>query len=177
MGARSRRVAREAVLPAWPRNSPAVERPNAFRGRETKPCVNPTQFSRPRFDPCAAGGGTRVALAYVISPPAGFVSADLADAALECIALARALRLAEWVGPGRQLTSSGVLRPAAAAEACQVLGIELPGGRLRSALDVDELMRDWTVALDADLIAFNGRTSGPRRSGGAAPRHHRERCR
>jgi hypothetical protein len=98
-----------------------------------------------------------VALAYVISPPAGFVSAGLADAALECTALARALRLAEWVGPGRQLTSSGVLRPAVAAEACQVLGIELPGARLRSALDVDELMRDWTVALDADLIAFNGR--------------------
>jgi hypothetical protein len=85
------------------------------------------------------------------------VSAEFVDAALGCAALVRARRLAEWVGAGRQLTSSGVLRPAAALEACRVLGIRLPGARLRSALDADELMQDWTVAVDAGFIAVDGR--------------------
>lgn len=96
-------------------------------------------------------------LASVIPPSPAAVSADLADAALSCTALARARRLAEWVGPGRELTSSGVLRPALAAEACQVLGIPLPKARLRSALDVDELMRDWTAAVDAGFVVADGR--------------------
>jgi hypothetical protein len=96
-------------------------------------------------------------LLSVIAPFAGVVSADLADAALACTALARARKLAEWVGPGRELTSSGVLRPAAAAEACRALGIPLPGTRLRSALDVDVLMRDWEAALDAGFVVADGR--------------------
>ncbi|HCU95475.1 MAG TPA: hypothetical protein DHU96_23290 [Actinobacteria bacterium] len=96
-------------------------------------------------------------MASVIPPSPVVVSADLADAALGCTALVRARKLAEWVGPGRELTSTGVLRPAVAAEACQVLGISLPGARLRSALDVDELMRDWTVAVDAGFLAADGR--------------------
>jgi hypothetical protein len=85
------------------------------------------------------------------------VSADLAAAALGCPALARARKLAEWVGPGRELTSTGVLRPAVAAEACRALGIQLPGGRLRSALDVDELMRAWMTAIDAEFVVVDGR--------------------
>jgi hypothetical protein len=93
----------------------------------------------------------------VISPSAGAVSADLADAALACTALACARELAEWVGPGRELTSRGVLRPAAAAEACRALGIAFPGPRLRSALDVDELTRDWTAAVDAGFVVTVGR--------------------
>ena len=48
--------------------------------------------------------------------------------------------LAEWIGggadTGRELTTTGVLRPAVAAEACRALGIELPSGKLRSAKDV-----------------------------------------
>ncbi len=93
----------------------------------------------------------------VIAPSAGVVSADLADAALACTALARARKLAEWVGPGRELTSSGVLRPAVAAEACRALGISLPGTRLRSALDVDVLMQDWVAALNAGFVVADGR--------------------
>jgi hypothetical protein len=82
---------------------------------------------------------------------------DLASAALGCTALSRARKLAEWVGPGKELTTRDVLRPGVAAEACRALGIELPGTRLRSALDVDELMQDWTVALYAGFIMIDGR--------------------
>ncbi|HYZ54697.1 MAG TPA: plasmid pRiA4b ORF-3 family protein [Streptosporangiaceae bacterium] len=85
-------------------------------------------------------------------PQPSLVSSELAEAALSCVPLARARELATWVGSGRELTSSGVLRPAAAAEACRVLGIELPPGRLRTAKDVPELMRDWEVAVTAGFI-------------------------
>jgi len=83
-------------------------------------------------------------------PPAA--TPELAEAALNCVALSRARKLAEWIGASRQLTSSGVLKPALAMEACSALGIELPPGRLRTALDVDELMRDWEVACSAGYI-------------------------
>ena len=76
---------------------------------------------------------------------------------MSCAAMARARRLAEWVGPGRVLTASGVLRPAEAAQACRDLGIQLPGPRLRSALDVAELMRDWATAAAAGLLEIDGR--------------------
>ena len=82
---------------------------------------------------------------------------DLASAALGCTALSRARKLAEWVGSGQELTTREVLRPGVAAQACRALGIELPGARLRSALDVDELMVDWTVAVDAEFIVISGR--------------------
>jgi hypothetical protein len=98
-----------------------------------------------------------VGLADVIPPTPALVSTDLADAALRCDALVRARRLADWVGSGRELTATGVLRPAAAAEACQALGISLPNARLRSALDVGELMRDWTIAADAGFVVIDGR--------------------
>ncbi|HEY2580023.1 MAG TPA: plasmid pRiA4b ORF-3 family protein [Streptosporangiaceae bacterium] len=90
-------------------------------------------------------------------PSPAVVSDELAQAALECPALSRAHRLAGWVGSGKELTASGVLRPAAAVEACQVLGISLPKARLRSALDVDELMRVWLVALEAGFVVSDGR--------------------
>ncbi len=90
-------------------------------------------------------------------PSPAVVSAELADAALKCPALSHARRLAEWVGPGKELTSSGVPKPAAAVEACRVLGISLPKARLRSALDVDELMRTWLVALAAGFVVSDGR--------------------
>src|ERR1700735_5785521 len=92
----------------------------------------------------------------MISPSAVAVSADLADAALGCTALVRARKLAEWVGPGKELTSTGVLRPALAAEACRALAIELPAGRLRSALDVDDLMLDWAAAVDTGFVVGDG---------------------
>jgi Plasmid pRiA4b ORF-3-like protein len=85
------------------------------------------------------------------------VTPELAGAALSCAVLARARALAEWVGPGRTLTASGVLRPAEAVRACQDLGIEVPGPRLRSALDVDELMRGWLAAVAAGFLQIDGR--------------------
>jgi hypothetical protein len=90
-------------------------------------------------------------------PSAVVISPGLADAALSCQALIRARRLAGWAGPGRALTASGVLRPAEAAQACRDLGIELPGPRLRSALDVEELMRDWVTAATAGFLEIDGR--------------------
>lgn len=84
-------------------------------------------------------------------------SPELANAALSCAPLARALKLAEWVGQGKALTSSEVLRPAEAAQACRDLGIEFAGPRLRSALDVDELMRDWDAAVIAGFLRIEGR--------------------
>jgi pRiA4b ORF-3-like protein len=85
------------------------------------------------------------------------ISPELADAALSCQALTRARKLAGWVGPRRALTASGVLRPAEAAQACRDLGIELPGPRVRSALDVEELMRDWVTAAAAGFLEIDGR--------------------
>jgi hypothetical protein len=91
------------------------------------------------------------------APSAGVISPGLAEAALSCPALSRARRLAAWVGAGRTLTTSGVLRPAEAAQACRDLGIEVPGPRLRSALDVEELMRDWVTAAAAGFLEIDGR--------------------
>ncbi len=96
-------------------------------------------------------------MARVIPPSLADVAADLADAALACPALVRARKLAGWVGPGKELTSSGVLRPALVAEACGVLDIRLPRARVRSALDVHELMGDWAAAVDAGFIVAEGR--------------------
>jgi len=96
-------------------------------------------------------------LARVIPPSQADVAADLAEAALRCPALVRARKLAEWVGPGKELTSSGVLRPALVTEACRMMDIRLPRARVRSALDVHELMRDWATAVDAGFIVAEGR--------------------
>ena len=76
----------------------------------------------------------------------------LARTALTTVPLTRALALAQWTGAGRELTTSGVLRPAVAVEACRMLGIGVPSGKLRSAKDVPELDQAWAVALAADLV-------------------------
>jgi Plasmid pRiA4b ORF-3-like protein len=92
---------------------------------------------------------------------------ELAAVAQLSPAFARACELASWVGEGRTLTASGVLRPSEAVQACRALGIDLPGSRLRSALDVWELMRDWTAAVAAGLIEVDGRQAwaAPERPG------------
>ncbi len=77
---------------------------------------------------------------------------DLARTALTAVPLNRALALAQWTGASRELTTTGVLRPAVAVEACRMLGIEVPSGKLRSAKDVPELDQAWAVALAADLV-------------------------
>jgi Plasmid pRiA4b ORF-3-like protein len=89
-------------------------------------------------------------------PQPSAVTPELAEAALNGVALSRARKLAEWIGAGQQLTSSGVLKPALAIEACRVLGIELPPGRLRTALDVNELMQAWEVACFTGYIIPSG---------------------
>src|ERR1700746_3955458 len=90
-------------------------------------------------------------------PSAAVISPELAGAALSCAALVRARELAEWVGSGRTLTSSGVPRPAEAAQACRDLGITLKGPKLRSALDVEELMQYWVTAAAAGFLEIDGR--------------------
>jgi len=83
------------------------------------------------------------------------ITPELAAAALSCPPLDRARRLAEWIGAdpaGRALTSSGVLKPALATQACRALGIELPPGKLRSAKDLPELSLDWAMATFAGFI-------------------------
>lgn len=79
---------------------------------------------------------------------------DLAASALAAVPLARACCLAAWIGDGRELTGTGVLRPAIAAEACAAIGIELAPGvsRLRSARDVAELHQAWEAAVAAGLV-------------------------
>lgn len=90
------------------------------------------------------------------TPSTVMFSPELADAAWSCPALARARRLAGWVGPGRTLTARGVLRPPEAVQACRDLGIELARPRLRSALDVEELMQDWVTAAAAGFLEIDG---------------------
>ena len=89
---------------------------------------------------------------------------DLARAALATESLRRALDLAEWIGgagTSRELTTTGVLRPAVVGEACRALGIELPSGKLRSAKDVEELQRAWEVAVAGDLVLIGGNRVTP----------------
>jgi hypothetical protein len=105
----------------------------------------------------AMAQGGRVVSGCVAEHSPVVITPELADAALSCAALTRARALAEWVGSGRTMTASGVLRPAEAVQACRDLGIEVPGPRLRSALDVDELMRDWLTAAAAGFLQIDGR--------------------
>jgi hypothetical protein len=77
---------------------------------------------------------------------------QLASAARSCPVLTAARTLAEWIGEGRPVTTRGVLKPAAAVEACALLGIELPTRRPRSALDIDALMMAWAAASAAGFI-------------------------
>jgi hypothetical protein len=87
------------------------------------------------------------------------ITKELAQAALACQPLSQALKLAEWVGDGKAITASQVLRPAEVAEACAALGITLPHGKkkVRSAQDVPELDAAWDVARNAGLITLNAK--------------------
>lgn len=82
-----------------------------------------------------------------------------ADAARRCVAVEQARCLASWVGTGRPVTTTGVLRRADVPAAARVLGISAPS-RVRSAGDVIALHRAWTAAVGAGLIAItNGQAS------------------
>jgi hypothetical protein len=91
-----------------------------------------------------------------VSTPPSAALAELAKTAFHCEPMARARRLASWVGGHRTLTAKGVLRPKDATQACLDLGIDFGGRRFRSALDVDELMRDWVTALAAGFVVVDG---------------------
>ena len=99
----------------------------------------------------------------------------------------RLLRLAEWVGDGKEITGTSVLRPALAREAYDVLGLgdwqlaqlrrEYPDERLggvakvgldawiaermeqrwRSAADCEELHRLWLGAVGSGLVLLEGK--------------------
>src|SRR5580692_9342146 len=85
------------------------------------------------------------------------VTPELAEAALASHLFGDAIRLAEWIGDGKEVTSSGVLRPALAREACELLGIELPEGKVHSAGDIESLDTLWEIAQDAGLVTVSGK--------------------
>lgn len=82
---------------------------------------------------------------------------ELARAASTAPSFAAALTLARWVGRGRPVTATGVLRLAPAAEAALLLGIDEPVAGVRSARDVEPLHHVWSIACAAGLIEV-GRT-------------------
>ena len=106
-----------------------------------------------------------------MSPSAAVVSADLADAAVETTALTRARKLARWLGPGRELTSQGVLRSAAApdADAATMVSVirEVPPPVAQA------MARPWLDARSADaavreLLALAEAADGEQRAAALA---------
>lgn len=82
--------------------------------------------------------------------------ARVAEEATGCAVLRRAVALGKWAGPGgRALTSVGVLRKPDVPAACAAIGIALPE-RFRSAGDIQDLHRAWTVAMALGLLAVDG---------------------
>src|SRR5580698_2205521 len=82
------------------------------------------------------------------------VTPELASAALASPLLADAIKLAEWIGDGKEVTAEGELPPALAIEACELLGIELP----EDATDDDYLEAQaavWETAQEAGFITLN----------------------
>jgi hypothetical protein len=91
------------------------------------------------------------------------MSAQVAEEAAACAMLRRAVALGQWAGPGgRALTSVGVLRKPDVPAACATIGVALPE-RFRSAGDIKDLHRPWTVAVALGLLAVDGgrAASGP----------------
>jgi hypothetical protein len=106
---------------------------------------------------------------------------ELAEAAGASLLVRRALALAGWVGSGRALTPSRVLRPADAVAAQEELGLAgglLPrsggvdaepaaaggggsGRRIRSAKDLPSLHPLWMACLAAGLIEVRGSKAHP----------------
>ncbi|WP_370948577.1 plasmid pRiA4b ORF-3 family protein [Amycolatopsis sp. cg5] len=80
---------------------------------------------------------------------------QVAQEALACPLLVAAQALAEWIGQGKPITGSWVLKPAAAIEACDLLGIETPARKLRSAGDIPQLVAVWTAARGAGFIELS----------------------
>ncbi len=119
------------------------------------------------FDEEPDGEDGAADLSPVRLPP----SAELAAAARACPLLASAQRLAEWLGPSRPLTGTGVLRLADARAVITELGLADAGceagearftlDSLRSARDFVPLDRLWIVAQVAGLVDVEGRRARP----------------
>jgi hypothetical protein len=69
----------------------------------------------------------------------------------DCALLARARRVADWVGEGRPVTPKGVLRPVDLPAAAAALGVRVPA-RVRTAADVEEIHRPWVAAQAAGWL-------------------------
>jgi hypothetical protein len=93
-------------------------------------------------------------------------SCALAAAAKQCAALRNGSALAVWVGAGRPVTATRVLRRTDIPLAERVLGVEV-SQRVRSAADLPALHYAWTAALGVGLLSISsGRAvAGPALAG------------
>jgi hypothetical protein len=127
--------------------------------------------------PVCQADGDRPSLPVLRPLPDG----DLDVAAATSPLVRRACALARWLGPGRALTPSKVLRPADAAAAIADLGLDRPvlpsegtvdprpfgrsvgskGPRARSAKHLPALHPVWSAAVAADLIELRGQKAVP----------------
>ncbi len=90
------------------------------------------------------------------------VDAEVEQAALAGLPIiGRLTRFVDWLGSGKAVTGTGVLRPAHATAMAEFVGIDLPPGKLRTMLDVGELRRLWAVALHVGLVAVNSTKAYP----------------
>ncbi len=129
------------------------------------------------------GGAGEVSLPVLRPEPDDVLAAAAAASPL----VQRAVALAGWVGPGRSVTPSRMLRPAEAVEAVIALGLDRPvlpsaGGTAgrgvggvavrpghgdapgaRSAKDVPALHAVWCAAVAAGLIEVRGQKAYPGR--------------
>ncbi|MER7273473.1 plasmid pRiA4b ORF-3 family protein [Dactylosporangium sp. NPDC000244] len=92
------------------------------------------------------------------------MTAALIQDAVNCTIMARASRLADWVGAGRPVTAKGVLRPVDISPAAAAMGVEAPE-KARTAADIEVLHRPWVAAHSMGLVAVGAArataTAGP----------------
>jgi hypothetical protein len=81
------------------------------------------------------------------------VTPELAAAALASPLLADAIKLADWIGAGKEVTGDGVLSPAMATLACELLDIEEAEEPDAGNGPLDGL---WQVAQEAGLVTVDG---------------------
>ncbi|WP_345119826.1 plasmid pRiA4b ORF-3 family protein [Dactylosporangium darangshiense] len=79
------------------------------------------------------------------------MTAELVEAANGCPMMRRAVALAAWVGDGRPVTATGVLKPVDIPGAMAAMGLAAPA-RVRTAADVEALHRPWVAAQAVGLV-------------------------
>lgn len=80
-----------------------------------------------------------------------------------------AVLLAGWVGRGKNVTSTGVPKPADAAAAARACGLGVPPGKITRAARVPGLVEAWDLALAAGLVELEGDRALPGPNRGAWP--------